>query len=540
MKYIVLIICLCSLAFGLTYNLNDDCCVNAIDYAYFAADFNSVYDVNDLADFAAEWLEFEPTDSNRTPIVNDQTDIAGNDANVTYYITATDETATEFTYYVESITTEAGTIQGASSFPYELSGNSFVYEPNSAFEGTCIIRYSADDGSGLNAPCGGKGIGIATITVLTPAPPVVNAAADVNVLQFVREKITLNATDEGSPNPPGKLKYIITDLPTSGTLQDPKSGAGIISSVPYTLSTHGNVVWFFSDTAGADSFQWKANDYLDDSNTQTIDVNVIANPQDCLEFDGTGYITFADNAKYDLANGWAMDFWINTTSPFAGICKKRDANGVGYELNLIHGKPQFEIYDSNGLVAQARSYARLDNGFWNEITVVFNHLDPNGLIIQLESGIGGENGYGYLAGGIREGFAFPELNDVNVSWANTADLTFGLSSYSGFKGSIDKLRFFSGMSYPMLIGDLTQGLSERTESIDEQILGIGKISDVLFMMDEGTGTGLTDSKLCLTGTISDTNNVKWTPSIKVFTDNSIKTFYYYKEKTKWKRTSNGF
>ncbi|MHC4737650.1 MAG: C10 family peptidase [Planctomycetota bacterium] len=72
--------------------------------------------------------------------------------------------------------------------------------------------------------------------------------------------LTLIATDDGLPNPPGQLSYKISTLPDHGRLTDP--GGGAIISVPYTLFGNGNVVEYWPCTyfAGEDSFCFKAND----------------------------------------------------------------------------------------------------------------------------------------------------------------------------------------------------------------------------------------------------------------------------------------
>jgi hypothetical protein len=83
-----------------------------------------------------------------------------------------------------------------------------------------------------------------------------SASTQINTLVL----ITLVATDDGLPNPPGALTYIITSLPSHGELSDPC--AGDINSVPYTLAGNGNQVIYTPDVSftGSDSFQFKAND----------------------------------------------------------------------------------------------------------------------------------------------------------------------------------------------------------------------------------------------------------------------------------------
>jgi len=70
--------------------------------------------------------------------------------------------------------------------------------------------------------------------------------------------VTLLATDEGLPNPPGSLTYLITALPEHGRLIDPNDGT--IFAVPYLLP--GNVVHYQACEAysGDDTFYFVAND----------------------------------------------------------------------------------------------------------------------------------------------------------------------------------------------------------------------------------------------------------------------------------------
>ncbi len=91
--------------------------------------------------------------------------------------------------------------------------------------------------------------------------------------------ITLVATDEGLPDPPGALTYIIDSLPAAGVLRDP--AADVIDGAPYTLLGGGNQVEYTPDDwyIGPDSFTFQANDggtppEGGDSNIATIDIEV--------------------------------------------------------------------------------------------------------------------------------------------------------------------------------------------------------------------------------------------------------------------------
>lgn len=91
--------------------------------------------------------------------------------------------------------------------------------------------------------------------------------------------IILSAIDEGCPDPPGELGYIITTLPDHGSLSDPCGGA--IAGVPYTLLDNNNRVVYTPEMSyvGMDSFGFKANDggtapNGGDSNIATVSIDV--------------------------------------------------------------------------------------------------------------------------------------------------------------------------------------------------------------------------------------------------------------------------
>jgi len=95
-------------------------------------------------------------------------------------------------------------------------------------------------------------------------------------------QITLPASDDGLPDPPGALTYIVTSLPGNGSLTDPNDPNAPIATVPYTLPEGVNVVTYTSDVdyAGTDGFTFKANDggtppEGGDSDEAAVSVNVI-------------------------------------------------------------------------------------------------------------------------------------------------------------------------------------------------------------------------------------------------------------------------
>jgi hypothetical protein len=118
------------------------------------------------------------------------------------------------------------------------------------------------------------------------------------------ETITLQAIDDGQPNPPGALTYIITSLPSHGTLADPCAGNGNIGTVPYSLVDYGKNVTYtsISGYTGPDSFQFKANDGGSpptggDSNVATVSITVqTPSPQ----------VIYETNFDTGLPAGWTI------------------------------------------------------------------------------------------------------------------------------------------------------------------------------------------------------------------------------------------
>ncbi|MBN1846203.1 MAG: hypothetical protein JW810_11005 [Sedimentisphaerales bacterium] len=91
--------------------------------------------------------------------------------------------------------------------------------------------------------------------------------------------LALDAVDDGLPNPPGALTYIIETLPAHGTLED--AGGGLITTPHTPLASYGNQVIYTPNPGynGPDSFTFKANDGGTppdggDSNIATCDLQI--------------------------------------------------------------------------------------------------------------------------------------------------------------------------------------------------------------------------------------------------------------------------
>ena len=171
------------------------------------------------------------------------------------------------------------------------TSNNNTFQIEMLFNGEIRITWlNIDTGSAIAGLSAGGGIPDdyleSDLSAVSPcvweAPPTAEDAS-VSTPMDTPVTITLPATDEGLPDPPGALTYIIESLPTSGVLSDPT--ADVIDSVPYTLIGGGNLVEYTPDDSytGPDNFTFKANDggtppEGGDSNIATIAIDVTPPP----------------------------------------------------------------------------------------------------------------------------------------------------------------------------------------------------------------------------------------------------------------------
>ncbi|MBN1392949.1 MAG: C10 family peptidase [Sedimentisphaerales bacterium] len=172
-------------------------------------------------------------------------------------------------------TTDDKGIYALSKIPSSSTYNISVTKSGYTFTNQVVSTLTSSDYSSTS----GNKWGINFVgTVAGPTPPTAEPNT-VSVEQGTAETIELQASDDGLPDPPGVLSYIITSLPSHGRLTDPCTGK--IESVPYTLADNGNQVVYthFCAYVGSDSFGFKANDGGDppsggDSGIATITISV--------------------------------------------------------------------------------------------------------------------------------------------------------------------------------------------------------------------------------------------------------------------------
>ena len=135
--------------------------------------------------------------------------------------------------------------------------------------------------SDFSVPCGNLwGVDFAA---QTPSPPVAYDDHLVIAKDGTPVPITLGAIDEGHPDPPAALRYVIVTLPEYGILTDPGGGQIQDHDLPYTLSGSGNQVdyTFYGSYANSDHFDFQADDHGSApagglSNTATVSIEVAA------------------------------------------------------------------------------------------------------------------------------------------------------------------------------------------------------------------------------------------------------------------------
>ncbi|UCC21655.1 MAG: C10 family peptidase [Planctomycetota bacterium] len=158
-------------------------------------------------------------------------------------------------------------LSSSQSFTIEASKTAYIFNSQGAATG------SSSDW----LPMSGNEWGV-DFAAQNATPPI---AYDVtaSAVSGSAETIILEAADEGAPDPPGELSFIITSLPMHGTLTDPL--ASEITGVPYTLAGNGNEVEYLPCDyfAGEDVFEFAANDggtapQGGDSDSATVTVEV--------------------------------------------------------------------------------------------------------------------------------------------------------------------------------------------------------------------------------------------------------------------------
>ena len=199
------------------------------------------FKVNDgLVDSNIATVSITVTKINHPPVANNQSVTTNEDTPVAITLTATDSDGDVLTYSLVTLPA-SGTLTGTAP--------ALTFIPNPNFNGLDNFTFKANDGK-LDS-------NLATVSItVNPVndPPVANNQS-VTTIQDTPVNITLTASDiDGDP-----LTYNVLIFPANGTL------SGIAPILTYTPNP---------GYTGSDSFTFKANDGLVDSNIATVSITV--------------------------------------------------------------------------------------------------------------------------------------------------------------------------------------------------------------------------------------------------------------------------
>jgi hypothetical protein len=217
------------------------------------------------------------------------------------------------------------------------TNNQNTFQIEMFFDGKIAISYlaiAATDGlAGLSA---GNGVDpdffMSDLSTMGPCGPRPPTASSVAVQTGINTPVPIDlpATDDGLPDPPAALTYIVASLPGHGTLADAQ--AGPITTAPYSLVNNGHQVVYTPAPyySGADSFTFKANDGGQppeggDSNLATASITIPANsPQRVYLF------------AFDTDPGWSVEGQWAFGHPTGGGTHSRDPSN-GYTGSNVYG-----------------------------------------------------------------------------------------------------------------------------------------------------------------------------------------------------------
>jgi len=242
-----------------------------------------------------------------------------------------------------------------------------------------------------------------SVTTPPPRPPLANDVI-ASTHMDVPTTITLNVIDDGLPNPPGVLSYIITSLPQNGTLSDPY--AGLIDTVGYVLVNDGNDVIYTPDSEylGLDGFSFKADDggvapQGGESNEADVFISVVI-PEYFTEYFywndndlDNHIITFIPDGSANYYMACREEVATFPTNPSGGTILNA-SGGLGDDDSiqvLLEDGKEVSIYGysyssfwvgSNGCITFERADSSVDENFANHfsqrrISGLYDDLNPS-------------------------------------------------------------------------------------------------------------------------------------------------------------------
>ncbi len=265
-----------------------------------------------------------------------------------------------------SVPITAVLVAGPSNGILTLNPNgSFTYDPTPNYNGADSFTYQASNGT-LTSPTTTVSL---TVTSVNDLP--VAVAQSVQTNEDVPLPITLAATDPDA----GPLTYIIVAAPLQGTL----SGTG--ANRTYTPAANYN---------GADSFTFKVNDGVVDSNTVTVSINVlsvedipVANSQTLTM---TGATTLPITLTGSDPEGSPVTYTL-VTGPTQGILTGTAPNLSYKPLETYVGSDSFTFKVNDGLADSLVATISITvnqillNGSFEDVSGTSPNFTPNNWVV---------------------------------------------------------------------------------------------------------------------------------------------------------------
>jgi Concanavalin A-like lectin/glucanases superfamily/Bacterial Ig domain/Calcineurin-like phosphoesterase len=229
------------------------------------------------------------------PIANNQDVLSLKNTEKPLTLTATDPDSPTLNYVVVT-QPENGTLSGTAP--------NLIYSPAPNFVGTDSFTFKANDGTT------DSNIATVSITVNEPRPPVAKSQ-NITLNKNSDKSITLVATDPDSPS----LNYTVVTQPLSGTL------SGTAPNLIYSPTPN---------FVGTDSFTFKANDGITDSNVATVSIEVQEGYQYTpgLILTGSNYHEAQNSPSLQLSQ-FSVAAWFKTSASFSGEGFIVNKGGIG-------------------------------------------------------------------------------------------------------------------------------------------------------------------------------------------------------------------
>ena len=293
---------------------------------YYGSDAFTFKANDGLADSGPASVNITVTAVNDAPVAGDDAATTDEDTPIT-----TDNVLANDTDVEGDVLTVSGFTQPANGTVVSHGDGTFTYTPNPNFNGTDCFTYTASDGEG----------GTDTATVSITVDPVNDAPAANDQPVTLNEDESADITLTGTDIDGDSLTYEIVAGPGHGTL------AGTAPDLTYTPSENYN---------GSDSFTFKVNDGIADSNTAAVALTINAVNDAPVADAGpdqaviAGDIVSLDGSGSDDVDGDSLIYqWSFVSMPLASGATLSDPSVVNPSLTIdVSGTYEVQLIVNDG------------------------------------------------------------------------------------------------------------------------------------------------------------------------------------------------